>query len=208
VGDALSLAYRERLHVHNRLADLWRPLFAVARVAGPAWVARMEMALAPYVSLSSIEVETQEARYDRLIQQALRRGWLTADDYAARGKAPVEVKKYGYTLDDFCADGRRQAAKLTLKLDPASNSAELRWLASETQNVVAQMARVIGPTAELSPTVVRKEWMRSGRLRGQKDGNGSRSTTPDYLYKGDRRQRLVILDISNWPAWKWNTNPN
>jgi hypothetical protein len=85
----LPLPKREEMpaEVYNRVGQNWRPLFAIARLAGEAWVARIENA-----ATESIKTETLPTLIERLLASVKRafgenpkpKTWLDSTELAAR----------------------------------------------------------------------------------------------------------------------------
>ena len=71
--------------VFNRLADNWRPLFAIAEIAGGDWLEKCATALTKLTSHSSVDAETQKVMLLSDIREVIAEQGLGPDEWIPSG---------------------------------------------------------------------------------------------------------------------------
>lgn len=205
----IALDDAEQRILNGRTSDTWRPLFALADLAGNGWPTKLRAIAADMIDDDDRQDHNQTAAFDNLLRAAMQARKIRTASYLGPKLAPLPADQVGNVTNDDL-NYRRQGTRgvlISLVIDLETRQAAFRIAANQW----SAFASAVGAG---EPRALKRTLSEAGRLKR----NGRHYDYPGALFKpaepdrprGRRRAtpepettaakvgRVVIIDATSW----------
>jgi Protein of unknown function (DUF3631) len=193
------------IEIGNREKEIWQPLVVINDMTGTERAESIRNAIVPRLNDDN-ESLSPDQELDMYLRASMTSGINRVGCYLQRnidGAMPQDLS-LGYTNNDFGWGGtqlqlvtndRGSWRGMTLRVDVKQSKAALHF------NDIHEFARILSTVSRrtLTSAYVGEVYDNADRF-AKNDAQRARKAS---MYRGEKRERVYVLDISHWSGWNW-----